>query len=179
MHSLACGQSLLKRSLMPMHQIMGEPVFPVEESVYVCLAQVRKLMEHLDENFQKIEAPIVRIRKCGSNLDFSTPEPIHLFADSSYRSCIDWLQHQQLFFENQMGSPYDRCMAAGSRSFEECQLKFPDDKALCDLGERFEWFCAKLKDLPSFFDPHLQLQQEQQIDEHVFMSKLSIGGGSG
>lgn len=75
MHSLACGQSLLKRSLMPMHQIMGEPVFPVEESVYVCLAQVRKLMEHLDENFQKIEAPIVRIRKCGSNLDFSTPDP--------------------------------------------------------------------------------------------------------
>lgn len=67
MHSLACGQSLLKQSLMPMHQIMGEPVFAVEQSVYVCLAQVRKLMEHLDENFQRIEEPIVEIRKCVSN----------------------------------------------------------------------------------------------------------------
>lgn len=68
MHSLSCGQSLLKRSLMPMHQIMGEPVYAVEQSVYVCLAQVRKLMEHLDETFQHIEAPIVRIRKCGGRV---------------------------------------------------------------------------------------------------------------
>lgn len=78
------------------------------------------------------------------------------------------MQHQQLFFDNQMGAPYDRCLAAGRRSVEECQFKFPDKKELCDIGQTFEWFCAKLKDLPSFFDPHIN-EQQQQIDEQLFI----------
>lgn len=93
---------------------------------------------------------------------------IESLPDSSYSSCAEWLQHQQLFFDNQMGAPYDRCLAAGRRSIEECQFKFPDKKELCDIGQKFEWFCAKLKDLPSFFDPHIN-QQQQQIDEQLFL----------
>ncbi|KAL7735026.1 hypothetical protein ACLKA6_011288 [Drosophila palustris] len=150
-HSLACGQGLLLHALTPMHQIMGEPVYIVEQSVYNCLSQVRKLMEHLDDVLLRLESPIVELY-------------------SNYKSCGDWLRHQQNFFDNQMGTPYDRCMGAGSISVQECHTKLNGDKSACDIEKRFDWFCANLKDLGSFFDPYMH--QHQEIAEQMFTRPL-------
>ncbi|KAM8709446.1 hypothetical protein ACLKA7_016278 [Drosophila subpalustris] len=150
-HSLACGQGLLLHALTPMHQIMGEPVYIVEQSVYNCLSQVRKIMEHLDDVLQRLESPIVELY-------------------SNYKSCGDWLRHQQNFFDNQMGTPYDRCMGAGSISVQECHTKLKGDKSACDIEKRFDWFCANLKDLGSFFDPYMH--QHQEIAEQMFTRPL-------
>lgn len=62
--SLSCGQTLLRNALTPMHEIMGEPVYVVEQAVYTCLSQVRKLMERLDAVFHRQEVAIVQLREC-------------------------------------------------------------------------------------------------------------------
>lgn len=150
-HSLACGQGLLMNALTPMHQIMGEPVYIVEESVQNCLSQVRKLTEHLDDLFLRLEAHIVGLY-------------------SSYKSCGDWLRHQQKFFDNQMGTPYDRCIGAGSVSVQECHAKFSAEKSVCNIEKRFDWFCSNLKDMASFYDPYTQQQEEDT--EQMFQRPL-------
>ncbi|KAH8301949.1 hypothetical protein KR044_001249, partial [Drosophila immigrans] len=149
--SLACGQGLLHSALTPMHQIMGEPVYVVEQSVHNCLSQVRTLMAPLEDVLQRLETPIVDLY-------------------TSYSRCGDWLRHQQDFFDNQMGAPYDRCLGAGNISVQECLDKFSGEKSVCDVEKRFAWFCSNLKDLASFFDPYMQ--QHQELGEQMFTRPL-------
>ncbi|KAH8371070.1 hypothetical protein KR093_006082, partial [Drosophila rubida] len=151
--SLACGQGLLHSALTPMHQIMGEPVYVVEQSVYTCLSQVRSLMERLEDVLQRLETPILGLY-------------------TSYSRCGEWLRHQKNFFDNQMGTPYDRCLGAGNISVQECLIKFSGEKSMCDMEQRFAWFCSNLKDLASFFDPYMQ--QHQELSEQIFTRKLQV-----
>ncbi|XP_034484169.1 DC-STAMP domain-containing protein 2-like [Drosophila innubila] len=69
-----------------------------------------------------------------------------------------------------MGTPYDRCMGAGSISVQECQAKFEGNKSTCNIEQRFDWFCSNLKNLASFFDPNMQ--QQQEIAEQMFTRPL-------
>jgi len=70
-----------------------------------------------------------------------------------------------------MGTPYDRCMGAGSISVQECQAKFEGNKSICNIENRFDWFCSNLKNLASFFDPNMQ--QQQEIAEQMFTRMLT------
>ncbi|XP_034109359.1 DC-STAMP domain-containing protein 2-like [Drosophila albomicans] len=149
--SVACDQGLVHSALTPLHQIMGEPIYVVEQSIYNCLKQVRALMVRLDDVLQRLETPIVGLY-------------------TSYSSCGEWLRHQQNFFDNQMGAPYDRCLGAGNISVQECLAKFPGEKSVCHMEERFAWFCSNLKDLASFFDPYMQ--QHQELGEQMFTRPL-------
>ncbi|XP_030375645.1 DC-STAMP domain-containing protein 2-like [Scaptodrosophila lebanonensis] len=65
-----------------------------------------------------------------------------------------------------MGTPYDRCIGAGRISIRECQLKFGAKKPVCNAQQRFEWFCGNLKELKTFFENTVQLQQ--QIVNEIF-----------
>ncbi|XP_030560932.1 DC-STAMP domain-containing protein 2-like isoform X2 [Drosophila novamexicana] len=151
--SLSCGQTLLRNALTPMHEIMGEPVYVVEQAVYTCLSQVRKLMERLDAVFHRQEVAIVQLH-------------------AGYKGCDQWLILEQTFFDNQMGSPHDRCLGASTIGVQDCMVKFAKNQSICDLKGRFAWFCENLKDLPSFFDIHLK-EQEQIVDQ-VFGRPLEI-----
>ncbi|XP_070064512.1 DC-STAMP domain-containing protein 2 isoform X3 [Drosophila virilis] len=151
--SLSCGQTLLRNALTPMHEIMGEPVYVVEQAVYTCLSQVRKLMERLDAVFHRQEVAIVQLH-------------------AGYKGCDQWLILEQTFFDNQMGSPHDRCLGASTIGMQDCMVKFEKNQSICDLKERFAWFCENLKDLPSFFDIHLK--EQQQIVDQVFGRPLEI-----
>ncbi|XP_064548770.1 DC-STAMP domain-containing protein 2-like [Drosophila montana] len=151
--SLSCGQMLLRNALTPMHEIMGEPVYVVEQAVYTCLSQVRKLMERLDAVFRRLEVAIVQLH-------------------AGYKGCDQWLILEQTFFDNQMGSPHDRCLGASTIGMQDCVLKFKQNQSICVLEERFQWFCENLKDLPSFFDAHLK--DQQQIVDQVFGRPLEI-----
>lgn len=62
-YSLSCGQTLLSAALTPMHEIMGSPVYVVEQAVYTCLSQVRKLMDRLDRALRSIEELIWQLCK--------------------------------------------------------------------------------------------------------------------
>ncbi|XP_032599000.2 DC-STAMP domain-containing protein 2 [Drosophila grimshawi] len=151
-YTLSCGQTLLRNALTPMHEIMGQPVYAIEDAVYYCLSQVRRIMQRLDVALRHLETPILRMH-------------------AGYQSCDAWLQHQQSWFDTQMGSPYDRCLGAGTLSIQECEYKFKDQrKAICNISNRFEWFCANLKALPSFFDTHLK--EQQAVVDHIFKTPM-------
>ncbi|KRG07663.1 DC-STAMP domain-containing protein 2 isoform X2 [Drosophila mojavensis] len=154
-YSLSCGQTLLSAALTPMHEIMGSPVYVVEQAVYTCLSQVRKLMDRLDRALRSIEELIWQLY-------------------SGYKSCDQWLLHQQSFFEHQVGSPYDRCMGAGMISVQDCKAKFKKQPSVCALEKHIEWFCSNLKDLPSFFD--VSLKEQQQIVDQVFSRPMEMFG---
>ncbi|TDG45153.1 hypothetical protein AWZ03_008403 [Drosophila navojoa] len=154
-YSLSCGQTLLRAALTPMHEIMGSPVYVIEQAVYTCLSQVRNLMDRLDRALRSIEELILQLY-------------------SGYRSCDHWLMHQQSFFENQMGSPYDRCMGAGMISVQDCKAKFKEQPSVCALEKHIEWFCSNLKDVPSFFD--VSLKEQQRIVDQVFSRPMDMFG---
>ncbi|KRF97637.1 uncharacterized protein Dwil_GK16980 [Drosophila willistoni] len=156
-HCISCGQTLLKQALIPMHEIMGDPIYAVEQSINTTMSEVRKIMEHLERVLNHLGGPIATIH-------------------SSYRTCAEWLRLQQTSFENQMGHPYDRCIGAGSISIQECRAKFGHENKACMAKERFEWFCGNLKELSSFFDGNLQLQQNllEDIFQHLYVSFAKI-----
>ncbi|XP_022214252.2 DC-STAMP domain-containing protein 2 [Drosophila obscura] len=146
-HSLCCGQSRLRQALTPMQDIMGQPINIVERSVQGTVMEVRKIMEGLDKVLQHLEKPIAEMH-------------------ANYKSCGEWLRLQQGSFEQQMGRPYDRCLGAGAVSIHECQAKFGAKRKECNVKDRFVWFCENLKEMSSFLEHNVKLQQE--IFEQIF-----------
>ncbi|XP_033243944.1 DC-STAMP domain-containing protein 2 isoform X1 [Drosophila miranda] len=153
-HSLSCGQSRLRQALTPMQDIMGQPINIVEHSVQGTITEVRKIMESLDKVLKHLEEPIAEIH-------------------ANFKSCGEWLRLQQGTFEQQMGTPYDRCLGAGSVSTHDCQTKFGAKRKECNVKDRFVWFCENLKPMASFFERNVQLHHE--IFEEIFQrSKQSF-----
>ncbi|EDW30106.1 GL22505 [Drosophila persimilis] len=153
-HSISCGQSRLRQALTPMQDIMGQPINIVEHSVQGTITEVRRIMESLDKVLKHLEEPIAEIH-------------------ANFKSCGEWLRLQQGTFEQQMGTPYDRCLGAGSVSTHDCQTKFGAKRKECNVKDRFVWFCENLKPMASFFERNVQLHHE--IFEEIFQrSKQSF-----
>ncbi|ALC44071.1 CG32320, partial [Drosophila busckii] len=141
MHSLSCGQLLLHQAITPMHDVMCRPIYAVEQAIFAMLSQVRRVMHRLEPVLEELELKLVRIH-------------------AAFQFVLAWLLQQQNSFENQMGTPHDRCLRAGQLSTKECLLKFGQDKVECQLQQRFDWFCGNLKDVAGFFceKPQLPMQ---------------------
>ncbi|KAH8336313.1 hypothetical protein KR067_004733, partial [Drosophila pandora] len=134
-HSLTCEGSLLFYALDKMHRIMAEPSYPVQESFQGTLSAINQIINKLDKILVHMEFPIADIQ-------------------ATYTTCTDWLALQLDYFNYQMSSPLNRCMAAGL--LVEKQL---NNQAKEIRKDHFAWFCDNLKSLTSFFENNISLQE--------------------
>nr|XP_043069950.1 DC-STAMP domain-containing protein 2 [Drosophila bipectinata] len=152
-HSLTCEGKLLFVALEKMHRVMAEPSYPVQESFQGTLSAISQIINKLDKILVRMELPIADIQ-------------------ATYRTGIEWLDLQHDFFNYKMGSPFNRCLAAGF--LVEKQLNSQSEES--NKEDHFSWFCKDLESLTSFFDKNLLLQEELMEDIfrrlHIIFVKL-------
>ncbi|KAH8317191.1 hypothetical protein KR074_001073, partial [Drosophila pseudoananassae] len=152
-HSLTCEGNRLFAALAKMHRVMAEPSYPVQESFQGTLSAINQIINKLDKLLVRMELPIADIQ-------------------ATYRTCTEWLDLQQDFFNYKMGSPFNRCLAAGF--LVEKQLNSQSEES--NKEDHFSWFCKDLESLTSFFEKNLLLQEELMEDIfrrlHIELVKL-------
>ncbi|KAH8234620.1 hypothetical protein KR032_000735, partial [Drosophila birchii] len=155
--SLWCQQHQLADALGSMHRLICDPLHFMEELFKRTFDEVIEIRAKLDEILEKLENPIADI--C-----------------ATYGLCGNWLALQNEDFDHRMGSPYTRCLRAGSLSVSQYQKEIGGQQRDCCNHELFSWFCETLKDEKGFFHNNEQLSQMiiKDIFQRLQISFLKI-----